>query len=790
MIYRTEYPRESDVADRLLVLLFERGGAMKSSDTYQPLAQTLKLSEDLRTKLLEDGSGRREWNNKVQWARNDLRKSGWLDGSEHSVWKLTESGRIRAERLQSNQSVARPAIPKTDSANQPKADMFKKILIANRGEIACRVIRTAKKMGIKTVAVYSDADARAPHVAMADEAVHLGPPPASESYLIADKIIEACRQTGAEAVHPGYGFLSERTSFAQALDDTGIAFIGPPINAIAAMGDKIESKKLAKAAGVNVVPGFLGEIADTEEAVKIAGDIGYPVMMKASAGGGGKGMRLAWSETDVREGFEATKREGLASFGDDRVFIEKFIESPRHIEIQLLGDKHGNIVYLNERECSVQRRHQKVVEEAPSPFVTPAMRKAMGEQAVALARAVGYYSAGTVELIVSGADKTGKGFYFLEMNTRLQVEHPVTEYITGLDLVEQMIRVAYGQPLGFTQADVRLEGWAIENRVYAEDPYRGFLPSTGRLVRYRPPAESGAENRGVRVDDGVYEGSEISMFYDPMIAKLVTYGDTREAAIDEQIAALDRFEIDGIGHNVDFLSALMQHPRFRAGALTTGFIAEEYPEGFSGAAMPKGLGAKLAAVAALAASAEALRAAQIDGRLNGAITPSPEWIVSFLGEEDKAAHHVLIEAEAVSIDGTAVVVDAPYIPGQRLIEATIDGEELSVRVERFRAHWRLTTRGRSHKVRVLAPHVAALQVHMIEKIPPDLSRFLLCPMPGLITRIDVAEGDKVEAGQPLAVVEAMKMENILRAEKTGTVKSVSAKAGESLAVDAVILEFE
>jgi len=664
--------------------------------------------------------------------------------------------------------------------------MFKKILIANRGEIACRVIRTAKKMGIKTVAVYSDADARAPHVEMADEAVHLGPPPASESYLIAEKIIAACKATGAEAVHPGYGFLSERTSFAQALDDAGIAFIGPPIGAIAAMGDKIESKKLAKEAGVNVVPGFLGEIADTEEAVKIAGDIGYPVMMKASAGGGGKGMRLAWSEKDVREGFEATKREGLASFGDDRVFIEKFIESPRHIEIQLIGDKHGNIIYLNERECSVQRRHQKVVEEAPSPFVTPEMRKAMGEQAVALARAVGYYSAGTVELIVSGADKTGKGFYFLEMNTRLQVEHPVTEYITGLDLVEQMIRVAYGEKLEFTQADIGIKGWSVENRVYAEDPYRGFLPSTGRLVRYRPPAESAT----VRVDDGVYEGSEISMFYDPMIAKLVTYGDTREEAIDAQIEALDRFEIDGIGHNVDFLSALMQHPRFREGALTTGFIAEEYPEGFHGAAMADGLTEKLAAVAALAAAADAARATTIDGQLGGAVAPSPEWVVSFVGEEDKAEHHVVIEAEAVTVDGTAMVVDAPYVPGQRLIEATVDGEPLAVRAERTRSGWKLTTRGRSHIVRVLPPHIAALQRHMIEKIPPDMSRFLLCPMPGLVTRIDVAAGDKVEAGQPLAVVEAMKMENILRAEKTGVVKSVSATAGESLAVDAVILEFE
>ncbi|MBO9378576.1 acetyl-CoA carboxylase biotin carboxylase subunit [Sphingomonas histidinilytica] len=660
--------------------------------------------------------------------------------------------------------------------------MFKKILIANRGEIACRVIKTARRMGIKTVAVYSDADARAPHVEMADEAVHIGASPASESYLVADKIIQACKDTGAEAVHPGYGFLSERTSFAEALAAANIAFIGPPANAIAAMGDKIESKKLAKQAGVNVVPGYVGEIDDTDHAVRIANDIGYPVMMKASAGGGGKGMRLAYSEKDVRENFESVKREGLNSFGDDRVFIEKFIESPRHIEIQVLGDKHGNIVYLNERECSIQRRHQKVVEEAPSPFVSPEMRKAMGEQCVALARAVGYHSAGTVELIVSGADTTGQGFYFLEMNTRLQVEHPVTECITGLDLVEQMIRVAYGEKLAFTQADVKINGWAVENRVYAEDPYRGFLPSTGRLVRYRPPAE--VDN--VRVDDGVYEGSEISMFYDPMIAKLITWGETREAAIDRQIAALDRFEIDGIGHNVDFLSALMQHPRFRSGNITTGFIAEEFPEGFTGAAADARLGLHLAAVAGVLASIDAARAAQIDGRLNGPADPSTSWVVTL----DKVERQIEILGDAVSVDGTPVVVDAPYAPGQKLVEALIDGEPLSIRVERKRTGWRFTTRGASHELRVLTPRVAALSHHMIEKIPPDMSRFLLCPMPGLVTAIHVAEGAKVEAGQPLAVVEAMKMENILRAEKAGTVKAVAAKAGDSLAVDAVILEFE
>jgi len=660
--------------------------------------------------------------------------------------------------------------------------MFKKILIANRGEIACRVIKTARRMGIKTVAVYSDADARAPHVEMADEAVHIGPSPASESYLIADKIIAACQATGAEAVHPGYGFLSERTSFAEALEKAGIAFVGPPVGAIAAMGDKIESKKLAKKAGVNVVPGYVGEIDSTDHAVEISNGIGYPVMMKASAGGGGKGMRLAYSEKDVRENFESVKREGLNSFGDDRVFIEKFIESPRHIEIQVLGDKHGNILYLHERECSIQRRHQKVVEEAPSPFVTPKMRKAMGEQAVALARAVGYYSAGTVELIVSGADTTGEGFYFLEMNTRLQVEHPVTECITGLDLVEQMIRVAYGEKLAFSQDEVKLEGWAIENRVYAEDPYRGFLPSTGRLVRYRPPAQ--VEN--VRVDDGVYEGSDISMFYDPMIAKLISYGATREEAIDKQIGALDRFEIDGIGHNIDFLSALMQHPRFRSGNITTGFIAEEYPEGFTGAQADAVLSLRLAAIAGVLASVDAARAGQIEGRLNGPADPSDRWVVTLDGVE----RHIELLGDAVSVDGVPVVVDAPYVPGQRLVEALVDGEPLSLRVERKRTGWRFTTRGASHNLRVLTPLVATLSHHMIEKIPPDMSRFLLCPMPGLVTAIHVGEGARVEAGQPLAVVEAMKMENILRAEKAGTVKLVAAKPGDSLAVDAVILEFE
>ncbi len=668
--------------------------------------------------------------------------------------------------------------------------MFKKILIANRGEIACRVIKTARRMGIATVAVYSDADARAPFVQMADEAVHIGASPAAESYLIADKIIAACKATGAEAVHPGYGFLSERTSFAEALAKENIAFIGPPVNAIAAMGDKIESKKLAMEAGVNVVPGFVGEIEDTEHAVRISDEIGYPVMMKASAGGGGKGMRLAYSEQDVREGFESVKREGLNSFGDDRVFIEKFILNPRHIEIQILGDQHGNTLYLNERECSIQRRHQKVVEEAPSPFVTPKMRKAMGEQCVALAKAVGYYSAGTVELIVSGADPTGESFYFLEMNTRLQVEHPVTEAITGIDLVEQMIRVAAGEKLELKQEDVKLDGWAIENRVYAEDPYRGFLPSTGRLVRYRTPvpAWEGDErgDEGVRVDAGVEEGGEVSIFYDPMIAKLITWGETRDEAADLQVAALDRFELEGLGHNIDFLSAIMQHPRFRSGELTTGFIAEEYPEGFHGADTDADVTRALAAIAGFMASAEADRARRTDGQLGDRLEPPAKWQVTI----DGTPHKVKVGEKHIKVDGDKVDIALEYTPGDKLVVADIDDSELAVKVAKTRTGWRMTTRGRIHNVRVLPWHVAPLSAHMIEKVPPDLSKFLICPMPGLLVALHVGEGDKVEAGQPLATVEAMKMENILRAEKTGVVKTVNASQGDSLAVDAVILEME
>jgi propionyl-CoA carboxylase alpha chain len=699
--------------------------------------------------------------------------------------------------------------------------MFKKILIANRGEIACRVIRTARRMGIKTVAVYSDADARAPHVKMADESVRLGPAPASESYLKAELIIDACKATGAEAVHPGYGFLSERESFAKALAKAGIAFIGPPPKAIAAMGDKIESKKLAQKAGVNIVPGYLDDIATTAEALKIAKDIGYPVMMKASAGGGGKGMRLAWTEKDVREGFDSVKREGLASFGDDRVFIEKFIEQPRHIEIQLLGDQHGNIVYLNERECSIQRRHQKVVEEAPSRFVSPEMRKAMGEQAVALARAVGYYSAGTVELIVNGADPTGKSFYFLEMNTRLQVEHPVTEEVTGLDLVEQMIRVAAGEKLAFTQDDVKLDGWSVETRVYAEDPYRGFLPSTGRLVRYWPPKQTtpdpsgagksraAAKGRGtadspspdlspagergarVRVDDGVADGGEVSMFYDPMIAKLVTWAPTREAAIDAQVAALDQFVIDGIADNVDFLSALMQHPRFREGNLATDFIADEYPDGFHGATADAQLIADLAVIAGMVSVISDERAAEIDGQLGPPRHFPCERVVCFGGQEHRVRIKPYKGGTLAILDGGDLIdIIGRWVPGQRLLSVTVDGRNRIVQVRRAGRDWELQTHGATHKVQVLAPHIADLAKHMLDKPPPDLSRLLLAPMPGLLTRLDVAVGDKVEAGQPVAVMEAMKMENILRAGRAATVKATPAKAGDSLAVDQVIVEFE
>jgi propionyl-CoA carboxylase alpha chain len=666
--------------------------------------------------------------------------------------------------------------------------LFKKILIANRGEIACRVIRSARAMGIATVAVYSDADAGALHVELADEAVHIGNSPASESYLVAEKIIAACHATGAEAVHPGYGFLSERASFVEALSAANIAFIGPPATAIAAMGDKIESKKRAKAAGVSVVPGYVGEIDDADHAARIAAEIGYPVMMKASAGGGGKGMRLAWDEAGLREGYDGVKREALSSFGDDRLFIEKFVEQPRHIEIQLIGDQHGNILYLNERDCSIQRRHQKVVEEAPSPFVTPEMRKAMGEQAVALARNVGYFSAGTVEFI-AGADRS---FYFLEMNTRLQVEHPVTECITGLDLVELMIRVAAGEKLPLTQADVQLNGHAIETRVYAEDPYRGFLPSIGRLSACRPPAEGHNAHGLVRVDTGVREGAEISMFYDPMIAKLITYAPTRQQAIAAHADALDRYLIKGISHNIDFLASLMAHPRFQAGeTVTTGFIAEEYPDGFHGAPLDDETRIALIATAATVHAIAAERAQLVSGQLSEDDNAfDANWVVELDGSQTPVTIHAGDDGFTLTIDGQPVSLSTDWQIGQPLFEAEIEGTPRAIALQRKGSFLTLTTRGAARKLRVLTPRAAQLSRHMIEKIPPDMSKYLLCPMPGLVVSVAVKEGDKVEAGQVLATVEAMKMENILRAEKSGTVRHINAKAGDSLAVDAIIMEFE
>ncbi|MBO6503186.1 MAG: acetyl-CoA carboxylase biotin carboxylase subunit [Kordiimonadaceae bacterium] len=661
--------------------------------------------------------------------------------------------------------------------------MFNKILIANRGEIACRVIKTARRMGIKTVAVYSDADADALHVEMADEAVHIGPPAAAESYLLADKILDACKQTGAEAIHPGYGFLSERASFVEAVQAAGLAFIGPDPHAIDAMGDKITSKKLAADAGVSTVPGHMGIIADAEEAAKISSEIGYPVMLKASAGGGGKGMRIAYSDEEAREGFISAQNEAKASFADDRVFIEKFVEEPRHIEIQVLGDKHGNVVYLGERECSIQRRHQKVVEEAPSPFLDEATRKAMGDQAVALSKAVDYCSAGTVEFIV---DKN-KNFYFLEMNTRLQVEHPVTEYITGIDLVEQMLRVANGEKLSITQDDVKLTGWAVENRVYAEDPVRGFLPSIGRLTRYQPPAET----EGVRVDTGVYEGAEISMFYDPMIAKLVTYGETRDEAIALQRSALDEFYIRGIAHNIPFLSALMAHPRFQSGNMTTGFIAEEYPDGFHGGALTDDVKNALIASATFINAVEQARATQMEGQISTPPGPQDrEWSIGIDNETVTASIVPLKEHAEVVFGTNKVAVKSDWVPGTPVMKVTLDDREMAIEVDKNSLGWTLTTDGVSKHVRVMSARAAELLALMPEKEAPDTSKFLLCPMPGLVVSINVEEGEEVKAGQSLAVVEAMKMENILRAEKDGVIAKISATAGDSLAVDAVIMEFE
>jgi len=649
--------------------------------------------------------------------------------------------------------------------------LFDKILIANRGEIACRVIRSCKKLGIKTVAVYSEADADALHVREADEKVFIGPSPSAQSYLLIDKIVEACKKTGAQAVHPGYGFLSEKQEFQKALAKAKIAFIGPDALAIHAMGDKIESKKLALKAGVSTVPGHLAAIPNADEAVKIAKKVGYPVMIKASAGGGGKGMRIAYNDIEAKEGFVSATSEAKASFADDRVFIEKYVEEPRHIEIQLIADGHGNCIYLWERECSIQRRHQKVIEEAPSPFLDAKTRKAMGEQAVALAKAVKYKSAGTVEFIV---DRNRK-FYFLEMNTRLQVEHPVTELITGLDLVELMIKVAAGEKLPFQQKDVKLNGWAVEARVYAEDPFRNFLPSTGRLVKYREPVPG----PDVRVDTGVYEGGEISMFYDPMIAKLCTHGKTRNAAIDRMRRALDEFYIRGVSHNVPFLAALMAHPRFRAGKLTTNFIAEEFKGGFTAAHLPPKDPAVLAAVAAVVERIRDERSGVTQDRRVVMLNRAPVAL-TVTGDE---------KVFGVDVAGREIAVETEWQPGEPLVHATVDGLRVVVQVDVVGSGWRLTHEGGQAEALVLTPRQAELYALMPVKAAPDTSKFLLSPMPGLLASVAVSEGQEVKAGEALAVVEAMKMENVLRAARDGTIKTLHAKAGDSLRVDQKIIEF-
>ena len=665
--------------------------------------------------------------------------------------------------------------------------MFKKILIANRGEIACRVIKTARKMGIKTVAVYSEADKDARHVELADEAVCIGPAPSRESYLVMDNIIKACKDTGAEAVHPGYGFLSENEGFAKRLEEEGITFIGPKHYSIAAMGDKIASKKLANEAKVNTIPGYNDAIDTPEAAVEIAKGIGYPVMIKASAGGGGKGLRVAFNDKEAFEGFSACKNEARNSFGDDRVFIEKFVEEPRHIEIQVLGDGHGNAVYLWERECSIQRRHQKVIEEAPSPFISEETRKAMGEQAVALAKAVKYQSAGTVEFVV-GKDQS---FYFLEMNTRLQVEHPVTESITGLDLVEQMIRVAAGEKLSFGQADIKRNGWSMECRINADDPYRNFLPSTGRLVRYQPPEEI----NGVRVDTGVYEGGEIPMYYDSMIAKLIVHGKDRLDAITKMRAALNEFVIRGIHSNIPFQAALMQHPRFISGDFNTGFIAEEFPHGFRASDVVPADDKLMDALATAVHRRYLDRAAGIYGQLEGHEVKIPTEFVVASGEPGKMEYVETTVNESargyeVNVAGELYKIDTDWNPGQIIYKATVNGKTISAQVERVGLFYRIQFDGVRVDSLVLTPAGAEMQKLMPFKEPPDMSKFLLSPMPGLLVDVAVTVGQKVEAGQRLAAIEAMKMENVLVASQDGVVAEVMAAKGESLAVDQQILRFE
>ena len=666
--------------------------------------------------------------------------------------------------------------------------MFDRLLIANRGEIACRVMKTAKQMGIKTIAVFSDADRQALHVQMADEAVSIGPPPANQSYIDIEKVISAVRETKANAVHPGYGFLSENAKFAKALSDIGVTFIGPPEYAIKSMGDKITSKKIAQDAGVNTVPGYMGIINDDKEAVRISKQIGYPVMIKASAGGGGKGMRIAWNDTEVKEGFESSKNEAANSFGDDRIFIEKFVTQPRHIEIQILADTQGNCIYLGERECSIQRRNQKVVEEAPSPFLDEKTRKEMGEQACKLAKAVGYFSAGTVEFIVD----RDKNFYFLEMNTRLQVEHPVTELITGVDLVEQMISIAAGKPLSISQKDIKLSGWAIESRLYAEDPYRNFLPSIGRLIRYRPPTEVKEKAVIVRNDTGVFEGGEISMYYDPMIAKLCTWAPNRAKAIEQMRTALDRFELEGIGHNLPFLSAVMDHERFVSGNITTAFIAEEYPDGFNGVDLSDDKIIDLAACAAAMNRVAEIRRTKISGRMdNHERRVGDDWVVQISGKvfsvnvsADTSGANVIFE------DKTSIRITGDWFPGKKLANMNANDNKLVIKMSKLTGGFRMRTRGADLKVLVRSPRQAELSEYMQEKLPPDTSKMLLCPMPGLIVKIDVEAGQEVQEGQPLCTVEAMKMENILRAERTGTIAKINSNVGDSLAVDDVILEFD
>ncbi len=660
--------------------------------------------------------------------------------------------------------------------------MFKTILIANRGEIACRVIETVRKMGICTVAVYSEADKDALHVSMADQAVCIGPPPSGQSYLSIEKIVQACKDTGAEAVHPGYGFLSEKAEFAERLAEAGIVFIGPTPQAITSMGDKIASKQLAERAGVNTIPGHFDIICDADHAVSIANEVGYPVMLKASAGGGGKGMRLARDDQQCRDGFERATSEARSAFGDGRVFIEKYIENPRHIEIQVLADQHGNVIHLGERECSLQRRHQKVIEEAPSPFLNQATRLEMGKQAVALARAVGYQSAGTVEFIVDA----NRQFYFLEMNTRLQVEHPVTEMVTGLDLVELMIRVAAGQRLPFSQSHVRTNGWAIEARVYAEDPFRNFLPSIGRLVRYLPPKES--EN--VRVDTGVYEGGEVSMYYDPMIAKLITHGMIREQAIAHMGDALNEFYIRGVSHNISFLAALVEHKRFREGRLSTNLIAEEYPNGFHPADVVHDNPAQLITVSAAIHRRYMDRAAGITGQMPGyEHKVHDEWVVAIGSERHPVKVHPIDGGHAVYYGGECYHVLSDWQFGQPLFRGRVNDTAVCIQVERRNMYYRLFHWGSQVDVMVLTARAAELLGCMPEKKPVDMSKFLRSPMPGLLSQLMVGEGDEVKSGQHLAVVEAMKMENILVAERDGKVHQALAKVGETLAVDQPILEF-